>query len=124
MREAQEFAAHVVDLLEPFGRCEARRMFGGFGIFHQGLMFGLIANGSLYLKADDESRPLFENEGSEAFTYYKQDKPYRLSYYLAPEAFFEDATECLRWARIAFDAALRNPNKSKKKKSRRSRSSR
>ena len=117
MSEAREFANHIVDLLDAFGPCEARRMFGGFGIFHQGLMFGLIADGSLYLKADDESRALFEAEGSEAFTYYKKDRPYQLSYYLAPEAFFEDGGECLRWARIAFDAALRNPKKPKKKKS-------
>ncbi len=89
-------------------------MFGGFGIFHQGLTFGLIAGGSLYLKADAESRDLFVTEGSEAFSYYKKDKEYRLSYYLAPEAFFEDPVACQHWARLAFDAALRNPNKSKK----------
>jgi len=91
-------------------------MFGGFGIFHQGLMFGLIADGSLYLKADAESKALFEAEGSEAFSYYKKEKQYRLSYFLAPEAFFEDPEDCLYWARTAFDAALRNPNKNRKKK--------
>jgi DNA transformation protein len=116
MTEAQEFATHIVDLLDPFGPCQARRMFGGFGIFHQGLMFGLIADGDLYLKVDDESRGLFEAEGSEAFSYYKQEKEYRLSYYLAPEAFFEDPEACLHWARTAFDAALRNPTKSRKTK--------
>ena len=116
MNEARAFPDHVIDLLEGFGRCEARRMFGGFGIFHRGLMFGLIADGSLYLKADAESRPQFETEGSEAFTYYKKGKPYKLSYYLAPEAFFEDADACRQWARTAFDAALRNPHKPRKKK--------
>ena len=116
MSEAQEIASHIVDLLGAFGPCEARRMFGGFGIFHQGLMFGLIADGSLFLKADEESRALFEAEDSEAFTYYKKGKPYQMSYYLAPEAFFEDSVYCRRWARIAFDAALRNPNRRGKKK--------
>ena len=117
MSEAQDFATHIVDLLDSFGPCEARRMFGGFGIFHQGLMFGLIADGSLYLKADAETKDLFTAEGAEAFSYYKQEKEYRLSYYLAPEQFFEDQDACLYWARLAFDAALRNPNKSKKRKS-------
>jgi DNA transformation protein len=84
MPEAQELATHIVDLLESFGPCEARRMFGGFGIFHQELMFALIAGGSLYLKADDETRELFATEGSTAFSYYKKEKEYRLSYYLAP----------------------------------------
>ena len=92
-------------------------MFGGYGIFHQGQMFGLIADGSLYLKADEQSRQRFLDEGSQAFTYYKKDREFQLSYYLAPEAFFEDGEECLRWARIAFDAALRNPTKKRKRKS-------
>lgn len=116
MSEAQEFATHIVDLLDCFGPCEARRMFGGYGIFHQGLMFGLIADGSLYLKADDETRELFSDEGCEAFSYYKKEKEYQLSYYLAPEEFFEDPDACLRWARLAFDAALRNPNKKSKRR--------
>ncbi len=92
-------------------------MFGGFGIFHQGLMFGLIADGSLYLKADAETQELFTAEGSEAFSYYKKEKEYRLSYYLAPDEFFEDQDACLHWANLAFDAALRNPNKSRQQKS-------
>jgi DNA transformation protein len=116
MSEAQALATHIVDLLDPFGPCEARRMFGGYGIFHQGLMFGLIAAGNFYLKADIETRDLFSSEGCEPFSYYKKEKQFRLSYYLAPESFFEDPDASLRWARLAFDAALRNPNKSKKRR--------
>ncbi len=104
-----EFASHVVDLLRTFGSCEARRMFGGYGIFHDGLMLALIADGDLYLKADDETRERFEAESCQPFVYYRQDKPCQLSYYHAPEAFFEDQAARLRWARLAFDAALRVP---------------
>ena len=113
----QEFATHIVDLLEPFGDCEARRMFGGYGIFHRGLMFGLVADGNLYLKADGDSRDRFLAEGSSAFSYYRKDRPYQLSYYLAPGEFFEDRDACLRWARVAFDAALRNPAKRRRGRS-------
>jgi len=114
MNEAQQFATHVVDLLEGFGSCEARRMFGGFGIFHQGLMFALIADGNLYLKADDENRLGFEAEGCEKFSYNRQDRQTRLSYYTAPETFFEDPAACVAWARSAFDAALRSPANKRK----------
>ena len=117
MNEAGELATHVVDLLDGFGPCEARRMFGGYGIFHQGLMFALIADGNLYLKADDDNRSLFEAESCERFSYYKKDREYRLSYYTAPEAFFEDPAACRQWAGRAFDAALRNPPKKRKRKS-------
>jgi DNA transformation protein len=117
MNEARELATHVVDLLDGFGRCEARRMFGGYGVFHQGLMFALIADGNLYLKADDDNRSLFEAEGCERFSYHRQDHEYRLSYYTAPEDFFENSAACRQWARSAFDAALRNPPKKRKSRS-------
>jgi DNA transformation protein len=116
MSDDREFASHVVDLLDPFGVAESKRMFGGFGIFHQGLMIALIAEGSLYLKADEKSRSLFEDEGMSRFSYFKQDKEYFLSYYLAPEPFFEDPDDCVRWATLAYAAALRAPKKNRKKK--------
>ncbi len=115
MSAEREFVAHVIDLLSNFGSCEAKRMFGGYGIFHQGLMIGLIAEASLYLKVDAQSKPLFESEASEAFVYYKQNKTFQLSYYTAPEAFFEEVETTLYWAQQAFDAAQRNPRKTKAK---------
>lgn len=116
MSDSREFASHVVDLLDPFGKVESKRMFGGFGIFHQGLMIALIAEGNLYLKADEKSRSFFEDEGMSRFSYFKRDKEYFLSYYLAPEAFFEDPDDCIRWAALAYDAALRASKKKNRKK--------
>jgi len=112
--EAQEYATHIADLLESFGPCESRRMFGGCGIFHPGLMFGLIADGSLYPEADKVSRPLFSAEGFTGFSYIKKDRELQLSCLLAPEELFDDQSACLNGARLAFEAALRNPARKKK----------
>ena len=112
---SQDFANHIIDLLVPFGLCEARRMFGGQGIFREGLMIGLIADGDLYIKADDKNRQLFEDRGCEKFCYYKQGKPFYLSYYLAPEVIFDDEEELIYWANLSWDAALRAPPKKPKK---------
>lgn len=116
MSSKAEFANHIVDLLEDFGTIETRRMFGSFGLFHQGLMIGLVSDGSLYLKVDDQSKPRFEAEGSTPFTYYKKEKQASLNYYLVPDAFFEDPDQTISWAKLAFDAALRNPYKKPKPK--------
>ena len=116
MVEQREFANHIIDLLEPFGPVEAKPMFGGFGIFHQGLMIGLISDASLYLKADAQNKSHYEDEGLTRFSYLKKDKEYLLSYYQAAELFFEDPDECLRWATLAYDAALRAAKKKKPKK--------
>ena len=113
MSQQQEFAAHVIDLLETFGPCEARRMFGGVGIFRQGLMIALIADGNLYLKVDQQTQPLFEHQGCHTFSYFKKEKQCKLSYFLAPEDFFEDSDACIHWSTLAWSAALRASKKNK-----------
>ncbi|MBP6813806.1 MAG: TfoX/Sxy family protein, partial [Burkholderiaceae bacterium] len=58
-----EFAAHLSDVFRHFGPIDVRRMFGGQGVFHQGLMFGLVIDDTLYLKADALSAAGFEALG-------------------------------------------------------------
>jgi len=54
--EEKEFVTYVVDLMQSIGPVRAKGMFGGHGIFLEGLMFGLIADSVLYLKVDKEER--------------------------------------------------------------------
>jgi DNA transformation protein len=102
-----EFVDYLHEVLAPFGAVNAKRMFGGHGIYHDGLMFGLVADDELYLKVDEETKADFEAVGSGPFVYMKQGKPMNISYYRAPEVIFDDPDEALTWARLAFDAALR-----------------
>ena len=106
-----EFAEHLRDVFRHFGPIDVRRMFGGQGVFHQGLMIGLVVDDTLYLKADPLSAGWFEALGLPRFTYTRQGRPASLSYYQAPEGVLEDAAEAVRWARHAFDAALRGRGK-------------
>ncbi|MCW8962831.1 MAG: TfoX/Sxy family protein [Gammaproteobacteria bacterium] len=107
----KEFAAYVVDLMRSVGPVSARGMFGGHGIFLDGLMFGLIANSVLYLKADKETEEDFRSQGLEAFTYNKKGKEYKMSYFQAPEEALEDVEEMSFWANKAYGAALRAASK-------------
>lgn len=86
-------------------------MFGGHGIYHDGLMFALVADDTLYLKADDKSKKEFIDKQLTPFEYDKKDKTVKLSYYLAPEEIYEDPEEAYYWARLAFQAALSQNNK-------------
>lgn len=105
--EQQDFVNHVVDLLQSLGPVTAKRMFGGHGVFLDGLMFALIANNELYFKADDESRAKFADRGLRPFSYNKQGKVMSLSYYQAPEETLEDMQEMTCWGNIGFACALR-----------------
>ena len=66
-------------------------MFGGAGVFRDGIMFGLIADETLYFKIDDTIKGDFEAEGSEPFVYTKAGKATAMSYWRVPERLYEDA---------------------------------
>ena len=53
----------IAELFSGFGPVAVRRMFGGAGVFADGLMIALVVDGVIYLKADDSLVPLFEREG-------------------------------------------------------------
>ena len=102
-----EFISYLPELFDDFAPVQIRRMFGGHGVFFDGLMFGLVDNDTLYLKADSESAHWFEALNLEKFSYIKQGKTMKLSYYQAPEEVYDDRESAALWARRAFDAALR-----------------
>lgn len=97
----------VQEELQPLGPVVARRMFGGAGLFLDGLMFALLADDALYLKADHVNQPAFEAEGLSAFTYARGGKRIALSYWQAPERLLDDAEELRAWAAHAIAAARR-----------------
>jgi DNA transformation protein len=105
MNESIDYLHEVFDA---FGPICARRMFGGWGIYHDGLMFGLYAAGRLYLKTDALNVVQFEAAGSEPFTYIQREKAVKLSYWSAPEAVLDDREEARFWGCTAFEAALRS----------------
>lgn len=102
-----EFAQHLADVFRLFGSIGLKRMFSGHGLFRDGLMFGLIHDETLYLKADAQTVADFERQGLGQFQYVRQGRTIGLSYYQAPESVLEDPHEAAQWARRAFDAALR-----------------
>jgi DNA transformation protein len=102
-----EFVDHLQDVFQLFGPIEVRRMFGGHGVFHQGLMFGLVSDDLLYLKTDAGNASHFESLGLSPFEYSRKGKLTKLSYYLAPDAVMDDRAEAANWARRSFEAALR-----------------
>ncbi|GGY01550.1 hypothetical protein GCM10007160_31840 [Litchfieldella qijiaojingensis] len=102
-----EYTDNLRDVFEWFGPITVRRMFGGYGIYHEGLMFALVSDETLYLKADEANVGDFEREGLGPFEYNKGGKVVRIAYYQAPEELFEDHELAAAWARRSFEAALR-----------------
>ena len=107
MARSSELVEFVLENLQPLGGVSARRMFGGWGIYKDGVMFALIAYETLYFKVDDGNRQAYEAAGLPHFTYTDQGKPIRMPYRAAPPEGFDDPETLCAWARDAHAAALR-----------------
>jgi DNA transformation protein len=110
-----DFANHCMELLVPLGPVLARRMFGGFGLYVDGLFLAIISRGELYLKADALSQSRYVDAGCEPFRYSKSGKDGRqevasLNYFRPPEETIESPALMLPWGRLAMEAALRSAN--------------
>ncbi|MGE3248502.1 MAG: TfoX/Sxy family protein [Beijerinckiaceae bacterium] len=102
------------DLFQPFGPVAIKRMFGGFGVFADGLMFALVARGELYMKTDGETEATFEAAGAKPFVYAREGRaPVKMGYYRLPEEAFEDPEEFLKWARMSHASARAAANNSR-----------
>jgi DNA transformation protein len=96
------------DQLASLGAVTVRRMFGGAGVYCGGVMFALVADDTLYLKADEASRRDFEAEGLEPFTYRaKGGRSAVMSYWRAPERLYDEPEQMLAWAQKALAVAQR-----------------
>ena len=101
------------------GPVEVKRMFGGFGLYHQGLFFALVLRDTLYLKTDEENVAEFDALRLEPFAFEKGGDTIVTAYRMAPEEALEDARVMARWAKGADGAALR---KAKRRPARKKRS--
>ncbi len=108
MNNDQEFVAHCLELMKGMGESViSKRMFGGYGIFREGLMFALIADGELYLKVDAENDEKFADLELPKFTYMRGAKGMHLGYRLAPETAFQNREKMKEWAQLGWEAAIR-----------------
>lgn len=101
------FVDHARELLSTLGRISARRMFGGHGIYCDGLFIAIVSDDVLYLKADAETRAEFEHAGCGIFSYLRRGKPAQLTFYRAPEDTLDAPHLMLPWGKKALAAALR-----------------
>jgi DNA transformation protein len=107
VRRRSDFVDFVVDQLSFVPELRAHAMFGGHGLYQDDRMFAIVLGDTLYLKADDASRPDFEARGLQPFTYVARGRSVTLRYYEAPPEVLE-ATEAARpWIEKALGAALK-----------------
>lgn len=109
MPKTNEFCEYVVDRLSPLGTVTYRFMFGGYGIYLDGLMIAIGADDTLLLRADEENRGDYEERGIGPFQPYpEKGGTSTMPFYQVPDDVFEDQDELLRWAERSRAATLRH----------------
>ena len=103
---ARERALEIADRIESLGVVSVRRFFGGASLVVDGVQFGFVMKGSLYLRVDDTSRTAFEALGGTPFAYAGGSRTVTVaSYYETPDAILEDAEQLRHWVAAAHRAA-------------------
>jgi DNA transformation protein len=97
----------IREFFSAFGTVSVRRMFGGHGVFADGMMFALESDGELYLKADDLTIPKLAAQNSAPFLYRARGREIALSYWKLPERLYDEPDEFAGFAQDAFGAAQR-----------------
>jgi DNA transformation protein len=100
----------LIELFSDFGPVTLRRMFSGYGISVDGTNFALALRAGLYFRANEETIPQFEAEGSTPFQYQQRSTAKVVtvnSYWELPARLFDDQEELAGWARAALAAAQR-----------------
>jgi DNA transformation protein len=112
MAVSDDYRDFVLEQLAPLGHVTSRRMFGGVGVYANGLFFALIDDDVLYLKGDETLKPAFEAAGSHAFAPFGDDKP--MAYWTAPAEALDDQEVLLEWSRKSLEVAARAAVKKKR----------
>ncbi len=119
MPVSDDYLEFVLEQLSVVGPVNARKMFGGAGIYLRKQIFALVADDALYLKVDDRNRADYEAADMSSFKPF-EDKPYAMSYYEVPAEVMEDPSELKAWARKALRAAKKKAATKKKPKRKKS----
>jgi DNA transformation protein len=102
--------AFAVELFSGMGHVEARRMFGGAGLYARGVMFGLIDDEVIYLKVDEALKADLAALGARSWIYTlnkgpKAGVPQETSYWSLPEGALDDPDEACAWGLRALAVA-------------------
>lgn len=114
MERYSEYLNYIMECMAFIRDLRVRGMFGGYGLYQNDLIFSIVVNDVLYLKADAAIEHEFSSRGLQPFSYTAQTKSVTMQYFEAPPDVFEQPEVMQEWTQKALGAALRAkkpPNK-------------
>lgn len=113
-----KFVDYLEEAFAPLGEISSKRMFGGHCLYCDGIVFALVADAAVYLKADDQTIPEFEARGLSPFRPFP-DQDMVMKYYATPPEVFEDPEALVHWVggAVACGRRAQKPKRKSAKKS-------
>jgi DNA transformation protein len=102
----ESFKDFVIDQLIGMDNVEARRMFGGYGLYRDETFFGIVHKGKLFFKIDDSTVDAYRKRKMKPFR--PNPKQTLKSYFQVPVDVIEDADELREWAVKAIECQRRS----------------
>lgn len=106
MPNSEGYVQWVLEQLSGAGAVSARRMFGGIGLYRDGVFFAIISSDVLYFKAGEANRDDYATRGMQQFQPFRAKPELSLNYYAVPADVLEDQDECVHWVQRAVAAAV------------------
>lgn len=104
---SSNYLKYIIEILAPHGEITARSMFGGYGIYKNGVIFALIAYDELYFKVDESNKSQYKKFDSEPFTYEAKGKKSTMSYWKVPIEILEDEEQIGVWLDQSYGISLK-----------------
>ena len=105
MKVSENYKSYVEEQFSAFGQVNFKKMFGGYGIFKDGIMFGMISPGDIFrMRADEQNVDDFKTEGMKQFPSHGGKKG--MPYWDVPVHVLEDQDELKLWAEKSLAAAI------------------
>jgi DNA transformation protein and related proteins len=98
-RSYLDFILH--DVLKDISRVSAKAMFGGWGLYLDGIIFGIVIDGEFYVKAADADRDRLKRLGSRPFAYRRRRREVALPYWLVPGPLLDEPENLVELVRRA-----------------------
>ena len=100
------YLEYVLEQLAALPALRSNRMFGGIGLYSDGVFFGLIDDDTLFFKTNDSNIAPYRERNMPRFMPFPDRPDAVLGYHQVPADVIEDAETLVTWARSSVAVAV------------------